>query len=444
MWKSKRRKYLEALLEGIRDRQHDLIDMQQQQTAQMQNNKAELYSRICSVEENLNYYSMIYKIMTENKYANLELLSLGLQNTDSKKVLICGFFGADNLGDELMLQTLLSLFPKEKLSSVTVMLCDNEAYNYYHLPGVNFIHLPKNKFDCNIMAQTFDTLIWGGGALIDDSDYNTDTLTLNNLFINLSNRFIAFGKKVIALGLSANQNISNTRYVENLKYIAKNSAYFSLRDIYSKSNLENLGVEGIHLLDDLVFFNKLWQTTMPKKTPDDTKVIGIIWVCYDGFEEKLKVIIEAIRKQFKENYKIKFIPFYDCLSTDTVFYQKIVDGLEYKKDIIIAPYCNNLEDAVRQIAETDYIINMRYHSMLISNILNLKSLNICYDTHRHYVNKVRYLTELFGTYSNLQLYSELPLNAEDINLNFTAPDENKIFKLPEPVVLEEIINNAIQ
>jgi len=85
---------------------------------------------------------------------------------------------------------------------------------------------------------------------------------------------------------------------------------------------------------------------------------------------------------------------------------------------------------------------MRYHGMLISNVLNLKSLNICYDEHRHYLNKTTYLEELYGTADRLQLYSTLPKNPEAINLEFTSPA--KKFKLPSPSILKEIINNAFK
>lgn len=473
MWKSKRRKYLEALLETIRDRQYDLIQKcneqdkiivaLQQKLLEQQNslyeqhqqtlhdlkqlnidNTANIFDRLYATEQNLNYYSMIRSIIDESKYVNSELLLLNLCNQATGKILICGFFGADNLGDELMLQTLLSYFPKEKLSAVTVMLCDNEQYNFYHLPGVNFIHMPKNHFDCNLLAQSFDSLIWGGGALIDDSDFSTQKLTLNNLLINLSKRFIAFNKKVFALGLSTNQSLNNPDFIKELKYVCENSAYFSLRDMYSKKVLEDLGISNTVLLDDLLFFNKAWHKPLPKRNADGTTVIGIVWICYDGFEEKLKSIILAIRKQFKENYKIKLIPFYDCISTDTLFYKRVVESLEYSDDIEIAPYYNDVEEAIKVMAEAEYIINMRYHGMLISSVLGLKALNICYDAHRHYWNKINYLTELFGTNKNLQHYSQLPSNAEDIKLLFSQPDENNNFKLPNADVLKEIINNAIQ
>lgn len=451
MWKSKRRKYLEALLEGIRDRQHDLLykcDMQEQQIAQLQNivlqqenflnqciaevkqcsenNKTELYDRICAVENNLNYYSMIRSIMTENKYINLELLPSILQNKNSKKILICGFFGADNLGDELMLQTVLDYIPKEKHSSVTVMLCDNEEYNYYHLPGVNFIHMPKNKFDCNILAQNFDLLIWGGGALIDDSDYSKDILSLNNLVINLSKRFLAFDKSVVALGLSSNKQLNNSDYIKELKYVVENSKFFSIRDEISLNLLNSLGITNLTLIDDLVLYNKSlnkeFATNEVRKTPN----IGIIWICYEDTEELFKELISCLLEKFQNNCKITCIPFYNYTSADIRYYNRMLKKMENTENVTVLPYTNDLDKLISEISDADYMVNMRYHGMLLSCLLNKRTLNICYDSHRHYCNKIHYIAQLFDLYSDLYSFSELKENPKNLKIRFSNPSPQKI------------------
>jgi len=468
MWKSKRRKYLEALLEGIRDRQHDLLykcDMQEQQIAQLQNivlqqenflnqciaevkqcsenNKTELYDRICAVENNLNYYSMIRSIMTENKYINLELLPSILQNNNSKKILICGFFGADNLGDELMLQTVLDYIPKEKHSSVTVMLCDNEEYNYYHLPGVNFIHMPKNKFDCNILAQNFDLLIWGGGALIDDSDYSKDILSLNNLVINLSKRFLAFDKSVVALGLSTNKTFSDDNFIKDLGYICERSKYFSLRDENSLALLNSLGITNISLMDDLVFYNKAFNKEIFQKSTNEIPIIGIIWICYEDTVELFKNTVNWLINNFNGKCKIKCIPFYDYVNLDSRYYFDIIKDFENVIDISVSPYSNDIEKVISEIAETDYMVNMRYHGMLLSGMLNKKSLNICYDTHRHYFNKIDYLTKFFGINNELLFFSELNSDFNNSQINFATPkyEKNKFSKQEE--LISEILNSEL-
>lgn len=412
---------------------------------QLKNSQNDIYNRIVTTENNLNYYSMIRSIMDESTYTNSELALLGAKGkSNSPKILICGFYGATNLGDELLLQSLLNCLPKEVLPSVTVMLCDNEEYDYFHLPGVNFIHYPRKKFDCNILADNFDILIWGGGALIDDSDYSKDVLTLNNLLIKLSRRFLAFGKKVIALGLSTNQTLTNEDYIEDLRYVCNNAAFFSLRDTNSQNLLKQHGIDSTELIDDLVFYNNLWKTDVhqTKETSQNTTV-GVIWICMDDTEDLFLSLIEKIREKIGNDCIIKCIPFYNYCSVDKNFYLKMLEKVENKDNIVIAPYSNELNKIVAEINNTDYMVNMRYHGMVLSNFLNKKSVNISYDTHRHYINKINYLTELFKTNDSLLHFSKLISGEEELNLNFTSPKANTIEIAKSSEELQKILTQLL-
>ena len=53
------------------------------------------------------------------------------------------------------------------------------------------------------------------------------------------------------------------------------------------------------------------------------------------------------------------------------------------------------------MASTDITVNMRYHAMVLSQMLGKPSLNICYDTSPHYYNKVSHLMEEFETKQNM-------------------------------------------
>ena len=413
---------IQAQNEQLQEKCNKIFDFQQS-----------IYNQIVTTEQNLNYYGMIDRILQEYKYTNTELLLLNLQKPYQKKILIAGFYGADNLGDELMLQTLLDYFPKDKLSSVSVMLCDNAAYDYYHLPGVNFIHQPKNVFDCNLLAQSFDVLIWGGGALIDDCNYNVKSVDLNNILVDLSKRFMEFGKKVIALGLSTNQQLTNSEYIENLNYVCKHSEHFYLRDIYSEKLLKDNGITNVDLMDDLVFYNKLWKAPPSLKTSSDTINVGIIWICTPDTEQQFLHMISLIMEKFNNVCNIKLIPFYNHLQADIEFYTRMVDRLPNNKNITVLPYTNNIEKLAQEIADTDFMVNMRYHGMLISNVLNKCSVNICYDIHRHYPNKISYLSERFGMQKDLVMFSELlettELRFSSPKISFSSPDKESLYRI---------------
>ena len=60
---------------------------------------------------NQNFNIMFNFIKEQNKYSNLEMLTLD-NNVKKKRVLLMGFYGAPNLGDELMLEVIVSKLKK--------------------------------------------------------------------------------------------------------------------------------------------------------------------------------------------------------------------------------------------------------------------------------------------------------------------------------------------
>ena len=91
---------------------------------------------------------------------------------------------------------------------------------------------------------------------------------------------------------------------------------------------------------------------------------------------------------------------------------------------------------------------MRYHGSLISNMLGVPTLNLYYDIHRHYKNKIEYLYKFYG-YKNYKInfskadsksfitaFNELVNSPKEENLNKKVyMDANK--------QLDEVINEYI-
>ena len=63
----------------------------------------------------------IYDIADRQRYFNGEYLLP--EGVPSKKVLVAGWYGAGNFGDELMLRTVLRLVPEQCLGRTYVLLC---------------------------------------------------------------------------------------------------------------------------------------------------------------------------------------------------------------------------------------------------------------------------------------------------------------------------------
>ena len=81
------------------------------------------------------------------------------------------------------------------------------------------------------------------------------------------------------------------------------------------------------------------------------------------------------------------IPFYEYLNNDSNYYKKIIDCIS-DKNIEVLEYTNNINEIFNTISGLDVCISMRYHGTLISNSLGVPTLNLLYDIHRHYKNKL--------------------------------------------------------
>ena len=387
----------------------EIISKQNNTYEKLEEAYAKLYERMVITESNLNYYRMIDNIQKEFNYSNLELLMNPVR--EGTRILITGFYGACNLGDELMLQVLIQCLRELGMDNITVLLCDNEKYDFFDYPAIQFIHYPKNKFDFNIIAQQYDVLIWGGGAMIDDACYGTDDVSyLGNMYIELTKRFLAFNKKCISLALSSNRRLKNEKYIEALKYVIENSTYFSTRDKYTSELLREIGIaeDKIHFLDDLVFSSNKWNRIRQEsyKKKGTKQIIGIVFVCYESTRELLKTTIQDIAYFYQNveraEYEIRCIPFYAYNDNDYNFYRSVIDEVKEENgeiQISVCPYRKKFEDIIKELYSLDFVINMRYHAMLLSMMLGKTSLNICLDNHEHYYNKVRFITEL-GRYDD--------------------------------------------
>lgn len=417
-------------------------------------NQEKIIERIVIAESNLNYYNMIHRIMKENKYVNLELLMLQLSDLSCKKVLIAGFFGAYNLGDELMLQTILQKLTQEQYNKVTVLLCDNEEYDCLKFPGVNFLHYPKNQFDFNMMAKVFDVLIWGGGALIDDCNYekgNKSSYLLGEMFVDLSVRFIRHNKQVVAISVSSNKYLSNEKYINGLKFVIDNSSFFSVRDKYTQNLLTEIvsNKEKVLLMKDILFSNIFWNQYMEGKSSEESKTVGIVFVCLPETEIIFKKLVSILLEKLDEDYKIKCIPFYDYNKNDYAFYKRIASEPEFADRIEICEYANDLQTVINEIEKVEYMINMRYHAMIISGLLEKKSLNISFDQNQHYYNKVTYVAEQFSMQDTVQTFTELEntqiakLVIEKLLQNKNRPIADKVLYAEEHNKMMEILDEYI-
>lgn len=340
-------------------------------------------------------------------YSNLDLLHLNHTTTNKKKVLLCGFYGAFNAGDEYILQTILDYLSDEDNLEITIMLCDNRNTDITNYGKCKFIHYPRNIFDFNHLANYYDAVFFGGGALLDDVDYGNPDIpfTFGYILVNLAMRFITFDKPTILYGMSSNAKLSSPEFIQKLNFIAENATHFSLRDTNSLSTLKKAGIniKHIKIVNDIVFSSTLLANYKPAnhKTKPSVINIGIVLICSQDTNlqniNNIRSLIKYLNRN-KINFHLNFIPFYNYLNNDTVYYKNLIEKLNISDSVTsITPFSLQLKSVIDEFNRQDVVISMRYHGSLIANAMGKQTLTLMPDNkHRHYPNKMKYLHSHYG------------------------------------------------
>lgn len=336
------------------------------------------------------------------RYINLEyFIKLSQSSSD---VLVAGWYGAENFGDEFMLQTLLQCFPEDSLSRISVLLWDNFFYPTDLLDSrITILHYPKSTWDLDQLANHFSTLVWGGGAIIDDNQYDDNPSNINtgNLFIRLSKKMIARGKQVYCLGLSTNDSISNQFYLHELDSIVHNSVSFSLRDPYSKQVLIDSGIcaDAVQVCEDLAFANEELSRLPLRKRPANGTPLHIAFVplttssLFDHYRRIIKLLV-SILYAIDINYEIHLIPFLnDQGGHDSRYCAKLVEDAQ-DGHVSIEPYQRTISGF--HFENYNLLISYKYHSALASLIQNVNTLCVYDERHPHYRNKMTHLALLLS------------------------------------------------
>ena len=356
--------------------------------------------------ENTYLKNTVDALFKRSKYVNLEY---GLTDSvDNSSILIAGWYGASNFGDELMLRTLINAFPSEALSRITVLIWDDYSYQRSSIsPEVSVLHYPNCMWDLSWLADHFDTLVWGGGAIIDELQYNDDIENYNtgNIFIRLSKMMLEKGKSVFCLGLSSIDSLVNRSYIQELRYIVEGSKIFSLRDPFSRETLIRSGIpeESISLCEDIAFANE----DLPKlpkyvqNYSNDLIKVGLVALTSESLQQHYLQLLERLLSfTYKDKQvDITLIPFLNENSHDTYYYQQLINMLSQNACIKIAPYSSSLEDL--HFENFDLVISYKYHSALISLVQEVSTICVVDEMHPHYGNKMKHLARLFGNEKRL-------------------------------------------
>lgn len=279
-----------------------------------------------------------------------------------KNVVISGYYGYGNFGDEAILYTLI-----QKLNSydadITVLSGnpDFTTLNYYVKSVKNFSLHKVIK-----AIKQSDILISGGGSLLQDATSLKSLL----YYLSIIALGLCFRKKVIIFA----QGIGpvNNRVAAMLTgFLLKRCEYVSVRDENSLKLLETWNVHANLVCDPIYSF--------PFVNSETTDTVGVQLRNFKSMNDRLlKKIALQLVKDFPDK-KIEVISLQDLI--DLPVCNRFSEFLKNIKPDANVEVISGLSGkyVVEKLSKLDYLIGMRFHALLLAMKFGVKSIAINYD-----------------------------------------------------------------
>lgn len=340
----------------------------------------------------------------------------------SKKIIMSGYFGFSNSGDDAILKSIIESFKSlDPDLNIKVLSKDPDLTEREY--GVAAVDRFK-FFDVRKSLKASDMLISGGGSLLQDKT-SSRSIWYYLLIMKLAKRYkkkvFVYSNGVGPINKIFNRNITR-RVLNKVDYI-------TLRDKDSYDFIKSIGVNNpnIKVLSDPVFNLKEASDESVRKKFDineDTVLVSIrSWM---DDEKLISELSKFLNYLIDEGKNIVFMPMQT--PRDTTISEKIAANLKSSK-IIDEKY--PVEILMSLMKNADFIVAMRLHAMIYAIHQNLPFIGLSYDPKtetllKYFDESINIDVDAINYDDLLKAYKYIKDNREDfINKLSVINEENK-------------------
>ncbi|MEW9670778.1 polysaccharide pyruvyl transferase CsaB [Ammoniphilus sp. 3BR4] len=291
-----------------------------------------------------------------------------------KKVLISGYYGFDNAGDDTVLFGIISSLRKHH-PAIDIAVLSNKPRETTALFGIP----AYNRWSFSTILRQLkraDLLLMGGGSLLQDATsprsvmYYLSIVTMAKL-LNKPVIFFAQGFGPITHPLSKIL----------IKTIVNKVDVITVRDQGSADDMRSLGVtRPIHITADPAVTIRASDVDLslakPKLVPNEKKSIAISIRKWKNEENYKKVIAQMADELIQKNWNVYFLPMQ--YPADVAPSRDIIRYMNEPGAILLDEQMN-FQQIISFIGNMDFVIGMRLHSIIIAAVLGVPFVGISYD-----------------------------------------------------------------
>lgn len=341
-----------------------------------------------------------------------------------KKILLWGWFGFENLGDDLLMQTVIE---KINIGNIDITVPMNKTYNSPYLKGVKQTKRSYLKMLFGFINN--DILIIGPGGLFPYDDLKKTTIY--RIIINI---WKLFGRKVLFFGIDVTEKMSAKNKALWKKIINKSDIFLTRNNnLFKALGLKEDNKHGT--MADAVFSFKNHSQIKANKSV----IISVANLIDDDklLKSNVSVWVDVVEYLLKKGYKVKLTAF--TKGSDDKMIDAIAEVIDSKK-IQVYRYKDSPQ-IIEQWGENDLAICMRFHSFVLSIINDVPAIPIAYGDKTKNLAKItanednlviwnNYKKEYYGKYYNISS-SEIIEKIDSIKATANLKTQNAKKELKE-------------
>ena len=289
-----------------------------------------------------------------------------------KRILISGYFGFNNLGDEAILNSMVRLINEINPETKIIVLSNSPESTKVKYDTESIYRYDIFKIMSEMKRS--DIFISGGGSLLQD----VTSLRSIPYYLGLIFMALIFKMKTIFFAQGVGP-VKNKIFRFLIEKVLNGVDYLSVRDENSKMFLEDIGIQKnkINIIDDPVFgLNDLdLENGQEKKKNVGIQNIGVSvrnWHS-NSYLNSLVEFLNILGQ--KNNILITIIPFHQ--GRDLKISKKLQDRLEV--DSQVRRYTDDLDEVNEFYKTLDLFIGVRLHSLIFSAVNGIPFIGISYD-----------------------------------------------------------------
>lgn len=307
---------------------------------------------------------------------------------EAKRLVLSGYYGFGNSGDEAVLQSiLLALKHQGEASGIPIhpIVLSANPEQTSKMYGVEAYHRMKPAQVWKALRSS-DGLISGGGSLLQDAT-SSKTIPYYLAVIKLAQWL----KKPVFVYSQGVGPVHNHTFYKWIRSTFHKCAYISVRDRESAELLGKMGLpaERIDVVPDPVMGLPLRNETGPVSREEEP-CAGISVRFWNQDRSELKALAEALGQlHAKTGIKLRFLPFH--LPSDTEASEYVMEQLspEVRKAASIVTGITHPQDMLAEVSTCDLLIGMRLHSLIYAASQFVPMIGISYDPKiDHFLNRL--------------------------------------------------------